>query len=73
MQEFGRLVLKVAISSLVLSAGIKGLAQVWVFPATDNLALLFVLFPPVAIAVWLGQQEWRSRSSSADQNSPQDQ
>ena len=63
MVEFGRLVLKVLLPSFLLSWGIKAIApQFGIAPDLTN-ALLFVLIPPGAIAVWLTWQALQSRGT----------
>ena len=60
MVEFGRLVLKVLVPSFLLSWAIKAIAPQFSIAPDLTPALLLVLIPPVAIALWLVAQEWGS-------------
>jgi len=61
MADFARLLLKVLVPSLIISWGIKFVAPQFTPPPDNSLALILVFTPVVAIAVWLGLQEWQGR------------
>lgn len=61
MAEFARLLVKVLLPSFVLSWGIKAIAPQFGIAPDLTTALIFVLMPPLAIALWLAMQEWESK------------
>lgn len=66
MSQLGRLallVLKVLFPSFLISWGIKFIAPAFAPPPELPWALLLVFTPVLAIAVWLGLQEWQGRKT----------
>ena len=63
MVEFGGLLWKVLLPSFLLSWAIKAIAPQFGIGPDVTTAILFVLMPPLAIALWLALQELQKGES----------
>ncbi|AIE73966.1 MULTISPECIES: hypothetical protein [unclassified Synechocystis] len=61
LNSLALLALKVLLPSLIISWGIKFLVPAFAPPAELPWVLLLVFAPVLAIALWLGLQEWQGR------------